>query len=438
MLMGEKEALSDVRKLQHDAEELLAVVRAQARRGYLVEISGTPKAGKSSTISMVEGFFRACGWRVGVLRETAALCPLPMKGHFFFNTWTTTQMLAAVLEAVERPLDLVIVDRGLFDALVWLELQKVRGQVASDEANAFSAFVLLDRWRTLIDTSLVMKVSPKVAMEREQHDRLVPRIGSVMNEQTLSLFNATLATCLTTYSTAFNFYEVDVDLVNRKEAACLVARALLGRIHASVDPDIAGVPKTLLNRLLGESKTPCLSWSLWDEVAGAIELRRRSEAERDTEWVQLMSCGIVSFDNGVFVFDRSDSEKVHRYGRSTIWRSRHVEACSIEQARQATWLADGLSQRLAETLYVKVGFAQPRPLGLVWDPALEPQHLAVAFRIPIESRSVADSLEQKEFRTNGRRHQLLSRFVSLSELTKLPAAELEGWSRAIVEAGWLR
>lgn len=436
--MSEGVASSEITALQLGAQELLPIVRAQARRAYVVEISGTPKAGKSSTISMVDSFLRTCGWRVEVLRETAAACPLPMKGHFFFNTWTTSQMLSGVLEAIERPLDLVIVDRGFFDALVWLELQKRRGQVAPDEASAFSAFVLLDRWRTLVDSSFVMRVSPRVAMQREQHDRLVRRTGSVMNEDALSLFNATLDDCQRQHASSFDLYTIDVDEVGRKDAAVLVTRALLERVRKTVDPLIAGIPRSLIDQLRSEYRTSQLPWAAWSVIADHVDVRRRSEAEEDDSWVQLMTCGVVCFEHGVFVFDRSDREKVHRYGRTTIWRARHVEADSGSQARQQAWLADGLRRRLAETLYVKVGFAEPIPIGIVWDPETEPQHAAVVFKVPVESRSVADSLVEKEFKTNGRRHRLLSRFATLEELSGLAPTELEAWSRAILEAGWMR
>lgn len=89
----------------------------------MLELTGTPKAGKTSTLNMLEGFFKAAGFRVSVLRERAAECPLLMKGHFFFNAWTTATMLAEVLESVESDADLLFLDRGFLDALIWLDLQ---------------------------------------------------------------------------------------------------------------------------------------------------------------------------------------------------------------------------------------------------------------------------------------------------------------------------
>jgi predicted NUDIX family phosphoesterase len=433
--MKEGIASAPLEALQREAQQLLPIVRHQARRAYVVEIAGTPKAGKSTTIAMLQSFLRTFGWRVEVLRETAAKCPLPMKGHFFFNTWTTATMLAGLLETVDRALDLIIVDRGLFDAIVWLELQRRRGQVSTEEATAFSDFVLLDRWRQLVDASFVMEVSPRVAMDREQHDRLVSRTGTIMNEDALTQFNATLTECRASLSSAFSFHYIDGDSKDRKEIALALLRELLARVRDRVDPDVAGAPRVLMEKITAGNKS--MPWTRWEVLKSHITTRRRSDAEADPRWVQFMACGVLRFDDGVFVFDRTDVTKISRYGKSAIWRSLHVEAETEEHVRDAAWIGESLRRRLAETLYVQVGFGEPRPLGLVWDPETEPQHAAIVFSVSVESRSVAESLAEKEFKTSGRRNPMSSRFVSLRQISA-ETAELESWSRTILEEQWVR
>ena len=125
--------------------KLREILRAQARRAFVIELTGTPKAGKSTSVVALQTFFKEAGYQVHLLKERAADCPLPMKGHFFFNAWTMATMLSEVLETHETPVDLLILDRGFFDALVWLELQSRRDQVSADEKRIFSDFVLLER-----------------------------------------------------------------------------------------------------------------------------------------------------------------------------------------------------------------------------------------------------------------------------------------------------
>jgi hypothetical protein len=114
-----------------------------AYRAFVIEFAGTPKAGKSTSVEAVRHFFQRNGFRVHVLSERAALCPIPMKGHLFFNTWCATSMLAELLANIEADADIVIVDRGLFDALVWLTMQEKRGEITEEEANTIEQFIIL-------------------------------------------------------------------------------------------------------------------------------------------------------------------------------------------------------------------------------------------------------------------------------------------------------
>src|SRR5262249_6361833 len=68
---------------------LLRILGKQPRRAFVLEITGTPKSGKSTAVATLQTFFKHAGYQVHLLRERAADCPLPMKGHFFFNAWTT-------------------------------------------------------------------------------------------------------------------------------------------------------------------------------------------------------------------------------------------------------------------------------------------------------------------------------------------------------------
>ncbi len=123
--------------LKAHAEALLTILHAQARRPYFVELAGTPKAGKTTALHVLERFFKSCGYRVHTMRERAADCPIAMKGHFFFNTWTTCSMIAEVLAMIDTDTDVLVLDRGFFDALMWLELQHRRGQVTPEEKKVF-------------------------------------------------------------------------------------------------------------------------------------------------------------------------------------------------------------------------------------------------------------------------------------------------------------
>src|SRR3954466_4175 len=154
--MSPEELDKQVEKLEARAKAIHDNLLSFASRAFVIEFAGTPKSGKSTSVEAIRHFFTRMGFRVHVLAERAAVCPIPMKGHLFFNTWCAASMLAELLANVETEPDIILVDRGIFDALVWLVLQEQRGELTAAEARAIEAFLLLDRWRSLIDLAIVM------------------------------------------------------------------------------------------------------------------------------------------------------------------------------------------------------------------------------------------------------------------------------------------
>ena len=235
------------------AKALLEVLRTQARRAFVLELTGTPKAGKSTSVTTLETFFREAGYQVHLLKERAADCPLPMKGHFFFNAWTAATMLAEVLETHEANVDLLILDRGFFDALVWLELQARREQVTDEEKRVFSEFILLDRWRKLVDATVIMKVDPAVALRREHQHQIIPRPGSMMNSTALAQFNGALETVARERESLFRLIEIDTtEPIGVRDTNVKLLRDVLPLIEQWADPTIAVVPRVALEEVFAD------------------------------------------------------------------------------------------------------------------------------------------------------------------------------------------
>src|SRR5260370_4149715 len=156
-MVGET-ALSDNQEMVRALEQRLATLKSTlsyAHRAFVIEFAGTPKSGKSTSVEAIRHFFARNGFRVHVLAERAAVCPIPIKGHLFFNTWCAASMLAELLANIETDTDIIIIDRGIVDALVWLQLQRQRGELTKGEAQTIEAFFLLNRWRSLVDLSVI-------------------------------------------------------------------------------------------------------------------------------------------------------------------------------------------------------------------------------------------------------------------------------------------
>jgi hypothetical protein len=135
-----------LKKAVSELEAQLALIRArlsEKRRPFIIEFSGTPKSGKTTTIAAIHQFLKRNGVVVRTFQERASVAPLIDKGSAFFNTWVTCATLNGIIEALEdEKLDVLILDRGLFDGLVWIDWQQETHRGLQGRGAGVSAFYI--------------------------------------------------------------------------------------------------------------------------------------------------------------------------------------------------------------------------------------------------------------------------------------------------------
>lgn len=419
-------------------------MRLGARRAFVLELTGTPKAGKTSVLTTLQAFFKEAGLRVSILKERATECPLAMKGHFFFNAWTMSTMLAEVLANLETDADLLLLDRGFLDALIWLELQSARQQVSDEERATFTDFVLLPRWRSLIDYTIIMKADPAVAIVRENHALLIARKGSLMNEPALTEFNAAIDRTTAAQRDNFNFTTIDTsDSTNVKDSCVQVLRTVLPVLQAWADPEVTVIKRSDLERVFASRR-------FIDRSDATEALQRLSEvsflvhrvaAEDNPDYLQLVVGGIPVRTNGdilVFRRDLNDAKSIS-YGRTTLWRGCHVQL--KPDALSDTNLAEALTARLHQDLHIKsdlspelIGLAAPMPEESAH--AARHHHIGILYRVRLPD-PVAHNLHEKTFRRSGRAHPFTGNFRPQKKIIDQlddpnDELQLEPWSKHLV------
>ena len=182
---------SQRRQLQEVARDFLVDLKLD--RPLFVEFAGTPKSGKSTCIDTVSHFFRRCGYNVLAPTEGASKrTPYYLKEDLVaFNAWSATYALTHILEGRYGSDDyhLVIMDRGLFDALAWFELLREKGNIGSEDCDAIQQFLLVGRWQSLVDMVFLFQTDPTTSLNRENRDKLIEEPGRAMNPEFLRDLN---------------------------------------------------------------------------------------------------------------------------------------------------------------------------------------------------------------------------------------------------------
>lgn len=168
----------------------------------IVEFSGSPKAGKSTTIDIVNHFFRRVEhenathegvkykYKVWAPTEGASKrTPSHLKSDLVaFNLWSLNYAISEILLAyhnVDRH-DLVILDRGPFDSLAWMKVLRKENEITHEEYKTIENYIMLGKWAGLMKKIFIFTCSPEVSLKRENKEKLIDRPGIAMNEGRLS------------------------------------------------------------------------------------------------------------------------------------------------------------------------------------------------------------------------------------------------------------
>ena len=199
----------------------------------VIEFAGTPRAGKTSAIHSLAERLSDSGQRVRIVEERASTWPHPSKRHPYFNLWTATETAtetsALLIEAVHAEMDVVLVDRGLFDALCWMEWYRRLGHLTREQHRAIDQFLRLAPFRDLIHLVFVMTVGPVEAIKRELATRLPTdqdRPGSILNTDTLIELNASIAAAAHRHRGEFRLERLDTTTMTRDRTLEEISRSV--------------------------------------------------------------------------------------------------------------------------------------------------------------------------------------------------------------------
>ena len=231
-------------KLRADAESVLeALKEEEPARPYFFEFSGTPKSGKSTCIESVSHFFRRLGFRVlspteGASRRT----PRYLRDNLFrFNVWSASYALTHILEGLSSPekYHVAILDRGLFDALVWFQLLRERGEITEDDLKKVHEFFLIEEWVEVVDGVFLFRTDPATSLNREHADKLIEQEGTAMNPDFLTELNSAYDLVKSEHSNRFRHVRrIDTSAdngTNPKSTAYEVAREMVNRMMGQDD-----------------------------------------------------------------------------------------------------------------------------------------------------------------------------------------------------------
>ncbi len=416
-----------------------------ARKPIVLEFAGVPKAGKTSTLGQIQAFLKRCGFRVEVVVERASICPIRDKKHANFNIWTACTTLSQILEKTQtpsRPEDphVLILDRGLFDAISWLAVMERLARIRPAERELVEKFLLIDDWRRRITGVIVMTTSPRDSMEREKGYLPVEGArGSIMNEEVLEQMLETTRATANRLKNQFRLFEIDTSggiPDGPQRTAERVAEIVLGLIEEQLEEEILFLPAVTVAELFGDvfCMDAVAAKRLLDLFAFEGHFKGREAVERDESVVQALPVVIVRNRSGHILRLKRREQKPDNplHEKLVIWAGGHVRR---EDGSNGASILQCAARELQEELRLSVDVNDLRLLGAVrtGSASRTKRHVAIVFEWRAPTDDVAVALSSAEF-FERRGTSLSGSFVQVNELAKdVDAGRVsEPWSIEIV------
>ncbi len=436
-------------RLQQRAESLAREFKKKGRKPVVIEFAGSPKAGKTTTISAVQTFLKRCGFKVETVIERASICPIRDKRHANFNIWTACTTLAQILEKTQHQQmpephpdapEVLILDRGLFDSIVWLARMEQVAKIKSEDRELAEHFLLVPDWRKRISGVIVMTASADDSMLREKGDLPVEgAAGSIMNEDWLGQFKESILQTCGRLDRQFRIFRMDTSQpdTTRAKAAEKVAGIILDLVNEQLEEDILCAAKTHITALFSDRDwaTGQAAIAVAEHFAKSGSFVPRADAENSKDLLQALPVVVVRTKSGGVLQLRRREKSVTNplHERIAIWAGGHVRK---EDATNGNSLISGALRELQEELRLSPEPESLELIGTIYSDVggSTSKHVAIVYQWTAPTDEVDVVLSGTEF-FERRGTSLSGKFVAVAELLDYIAADgqkLELWSELIV------
>ena len=169
------------------------------KKPYVIEFTGTPRTGKTSLINNLKDFFKKKGFRVCIIEEfttslkykTQIYPILKNKSKNVINNEIPKYVLKDLDDAINSKYDIIIVDRSLFDRLIWVDRLFLKKGMSDEEYNEYkSTYIPLIKEKINIIVSLY--TDSLTCLKRDYHANLSFENRTFLNEDNVNEYNKSL------------------------------------------------------------------------------------------------------------------------------------------------------------------------------------------------------------------------------------------------------
>lgn len=229
----------EVKKLDAKKWELAKLKRLFDTDSYTIEFTGTPRTGKTTLINNLYDFFKKGKFKTSILEEFTTskrykeqIYP-KLKNEYknIVNTEIPKYVLKDLEEEQAKDLDVILIDRSLFDRIIWVNRLRLKGGMSEDEYEDYlNTYIPLVNEK--IDIVIALQTDAITALKRDYNANLSLEKRNFLNEDNVNEYNTSLENTLKLFEN--KAYVFDTTNKSQRETAIEVANKILDNYRTKV------------------------------------------------------------------------------------------------------------------------------------------------------------------------------------------------------------
>lgn len=223
-------------KIHYRKEEIFKLNNVLSKKTpYVIEFTGTPRTGKTSLINNLYDFFKKKGFIVEVLEEFTTsnkykkeIYPL-LKDKYkkIINTEIPKYVLKQLEDAIDKNPDIIIIDRSLFDRLIWVDRLVLKNGMSMEEYEDFKN-LYIPLIKEKINIVISTYTDSLTALKRDYNANLSLEKRNFLNETNIDEYNKSLLNMQKlSKKENINFYLFDTTDKNQRQISFEVVNVIL-------------------------------------------------------------------------------------------------------------------------------------------------------------------------------------------------------------------
>ena len=212
------------------------------KRPFVIEFTGTPRTGKTSTIKALKDFFQKAGFKVHIVEELTTsdyykFTLSNIRKNFNLANWNLlilSETYSLLHKAMNSDADIIIVDRGINDRQIWNHCRYVAKEMDYDTMIENQDLYAPMSMR-FVNVLVALKASPEVSVYRDYINSLALEPRRFNTFENIKAFNNSMDSMTEYFNRVVSdFVMIDTDNLTISETALTVANAVLDDIFDKI------------------------------------------------------------------------------------------------------------------------------------------------------------------------------------------------------------